>query len=55
MALSGGRTERPMAPEIPLGKQRPAEFVFDRVVAGAVEELHGENRSAGDTGSVAAE
>ena len=58
VALMGVRTEGPMAPEIPLDKQRPAEFMFDRVVAGAVEELHGEKRSAdgaGDTGSVAAE
>jgi hypothetical protein len=25
-------TERPMAPEIPLGHQRPAEYVFERLV-----------------------
>jgi hypothetical protein len=25
-----------MAPEIPLDRQRPAELVFDRLVAGAV-------------------
>ena len=58
VALKGVRTEGPMAPEIPLAKQRSAEFVFDRVVAGAVEELHGEKASVGgaeNTGSVAAE
>ncbi len=61
VALKGVRTEGPMAPEIPLAKQRPAEFVFDRVVAGAVEEAHGEKASVGGaedaegTGSVAAE
>jgi hypothetical protein len=26
------RTEGPMAPEIPLDGQRPAEYVFDRLV-----------------------
>ena len=55
VALMGVRTEGPMAPEIPLDKQRPAEFVFDRMVAGAVEELHTEKPSGGDADSVAAE
>ncbi|MEE9480299.1 MAG: hopanoid biosynthesis associated radical SAM protein HpnH, partial [Kiloniellales bacterium] len=58
VALKGVRTEGPMAPEIPLGKQRPAEFVFDRMVAGAVEELHGAKASADgteDADSIAAE
>jgi Domain of unknown function (DUF3463) len=32
VALSGPRTDGPMAPEIPLDKQRPAEFVFSRHV-----------------------
>jgi hopanoid biosynthesis associated radical SAM protein HpnH len=32
VAISGIRTEGPMAPEIPLDKQRPAEFVFSRHV-----------------------
>jgi hypothetical protein len=31
-ALRGPRTEGPMAPEIPLENQRPAEFVFSRHV-----------------------
>ncbi len=55
VALMGVRTEGPMAPEIPLDKQRPAEFVFDRMVAGAVEELHTEKPSGADAGSVAVE
>ncbi len=58
VALSGVRTEGPMAPEIPLHRQRPAEFAFDRLVAGAVEELHAGKPSAEgaeDAGSVAAE
>ena len=29
-ALRGIRTEGPMAPDIPLDKQRPAEYVFSR-------------------------
>ena len=32
VALFGPRTEGPMAPEIPLDRQRPAEFVFEEVV-----------------------
>jgi hypothetical protein len=32
VAVFGPRTEGPMAPEIPLDKQRPAEFVFSRHV-----------------------
>src|SRR5688572_21559172 len=32
VALLGVRTDGPMAPEIPLDKQRPAEFVFSRHV-----------------------
>ncbi len=38
--LRGVRTEGPKAPAILLAKQRPAEFVFDRLVAGAVSEIH---------------
>ena len=40
VALKGIRTEGEMAPEIPLGRQRPAEFVFDSLVGQAVTELH---------------
>jgi len=35
--LRGIRTEGPMAPEIPLHGQRPAEYVFDRLVREAIE------------------
>ncbi|MEO1191460.1 MAG: adenosyl-hopene transferase HpnH [Pseudomonadota bacterium] len=40
VALGGIRTEGPMAKEIPLDKQRPAEFVFDRLVSDAVKDIH---------------
>ena len=40
VALRGIRTEGPMVPEIALDKQRPAEFVFDRMVADAVKDIH---------------
>ena len=58
VALSGFDTQSPMAPEIALDKQRPAEFIFDKLVSGAVSDLH--NKPAGgdqakNTGSVAAE
>ncbi|MEE9241182.1 MAG: adenosyl-hopene transferase HpnH [bacterium] len=46
VALGGVGTEGPMAPEIPLAGHRPAEFVFDNLVAGAVAGL-GENGSGG--------
>ncbi len=55
VALMGVRTEGPMAPEIPLDKQRPADFVFDRMVAGAVAEIDTEKPSGEDADSVAAE
>jgi hypothetical protein len=32
VALLGPRTQGPMAPEIPLARQRPAEFTFSRHV-----------------------
>jgi len=38
--LRGIRTDGPMAPEIPLDRQRPAEFVFDSLVDGAVKQIH---------------
>jgi hopanoid biosynthesis associated radical SAM protein HpnH len=37
--LRGPRTEGPMAPEIPLDKQRPAEFVFSRHVEDAMATI----------------
>jgi len=54
--LRGVETARPMAPEIPLDRQRPAELVFDRLVAGAVRDRHAGTAETGATGdSVAAE
>ena len=35
--LTGSRTEGEMAPEIPLDRQRPAEYPFSRHVEDAVE------------------
>jgi len=32
VALRGPRTDGPMAPEIPLDRQRPADFVFEGLV-----------------------
>ncbi|MSP89585.1 MAG: adenosyl-hopene transferase HpnH [Alphaproteobacteria bacterium] len=40
VALRGVDTEKPMAPEIPLTAQRPAEFVFSAHVQDAVAKLH---------------
>jgi len=37
--VRGIRTDGPMAPEIPLDKQRPAEFVFDKIVREAAKNL----------------
>jgi hopanoid biosynthesis associated radical SAM protein HpnH len=39
VAMRGVTTEGPMAPEIPLDKQRPAEFVFSRNVAEKLVEM----------------
>ena len=39
LALRGPRTEGDMAPEIPLDGQRPADYVFEKVVESAVGEL----------------
>jgi hopanoid biosynthesis associated radical SAM protein HpnH len=40
-ALTGVTTEGPMAPEIPLGNARAAEYMFERVVQSAIADLHG--------------
>ncbi len=40
VALAGVRTEGAMAPEIPLDKQRPAEFVFESLVDDTLAEPH---------------
>jgi hopanoid biosynthesis associated radical SAM protein HpnH len=39
-ALRGPKTTGEMAPEIPLEGQRPARFVFDKLVAGAMQDMH---------------
>jgi hopanoid biosynthesis associated radical SAM protein HpnH len=41
VALGGVRTEGPMAPEIPLSGQRPAEYVFARHVQQKLAEIEG--------------
>ena len=40
IAIKGVETEAKMAPEIELSKARPAEYVFERRVQEAVEQLH---------------
>ena len=49
VALKGIRTKGPMAPEIPLDKQRPAEFIFDKLVAQAITETHAEPAKDGSS------
>jgi hopanoid biosynthesis associated radical SAM protein HpnH len=41
VALLGPRTAGEMAPEIPLDRQRPAEYVFSRHVEKKMAEIHG--------------
>ncbi len=48
VALRGPRTEGPMAAEIPLDRQRAAEFVFSRHVQEKLSELHHEPRKMAD-------
>jgi hopanoid biosynthesis associated radical SAM protein HpnH len=45
VALAGVRTEGPMADEIPLDKQRPAEFVFSRHVESRLGEIEAGERA----------
>jgi len=45
VALRGPRTQGPMAPDIPLDRQRPAEFVFENLVQTLKSEM--EQRAAG--------
>lgn len=47
-ALRGPRTDGPMAPEIPLDNQRPAEYVFSRHVETFMEKIHAEETAKGD-------
>jgi hopanoid biosynthesis associated radical SAM protein HpnH len=46
VALRGPKLDGAMAPEIPLDKQRPADYVFSRHVQDAVAEIH-ERKKAG--------
>ena len=43
-ALRPLRTAGPMAPEIPLDRQRSADFVHDQLVSEAIEELPARTR-----------
>jgi hopanoid biosynthesis associated radical SAM protein HpnH len=45
VALSGPRTDGPMAPEIPLDAQRPAEFVFEGLVKTLSEQEEERSRA----------
>jgi hopanoid biosynthesis associated radical SAM protein HpnH len=40
VALRGVKTDGPMAPEIPLDKQRPAQYVFEKQVREQLIEMH---------------
>lgn len=40
VSLRGPKTEGEMAPEIALENQRPAQFVFDKLVADAMHDVH---------------
>jgi hopanoid biosynthesis associated radical SAM protein HpnH len=46
VALRGPRTDGPMAPEIPLDRQRPAEYVFSRHVEHKLEEIRARKAEA---------
>jgi hopanoid biosynthesis associated radical SAM protein HpnH len=46
VALRGVRTEGDMVEEIPLDKQRPAEYVFSRHVEDAVARIHADREAA---------
>lgn len=46
VALKGPRTEGPMAPDVDLSGQRPADYVFDRHVQDMLDRLHGKSSDA---------
>jgi hypothetical protein len=46
IAVSGIRTDGPMAPDIPLDNQRPAEFVFSRHVETKIAEIDASEKRA---------
>jgi hypothetical protein len=43
VTMRGVRTDGPMAKDIPLDKQRPAEFVFSRHVERRLEKIRAQN------------
>ena len=47
VALQGVRTQGPMAPDIPLASQRPAEYVHARHVAIKLDEIRGRKAARG--------
>jgi hopanoid biosynthesis associated radical SAM protein HpnH len=51
IALRGVRTEGPMAPEISLDQQRPAQFVFSRHVDKMLNDIHAAKSEAGANAS----
>ena len=48
--MKGVQTDGALAPEIALDNQRPAEFIFDSLVAGAVAEMHDGPADPGSAG-----
>ena len=46
VALRGPKLEGAMAPEIPLGSQRPADYVFSRHVQDAVARIHEQKQAS---------
>ena len=55
VALRGVDTESPMATDIPLDKQRPADFVFSRHVEHKLKEIRTEKVAAKERTPIAAE
>jgi len=51
--LRGPRTQGPMAPEIPLDKQRPADFVFTRHVEDTMARIERERHAAANRATAA--
>jgi hypothetical protein len=51
--LLGIRTDGPMAPDVSLDKQRPAEYVFSRHVETAVKRIRAENKPVDDVADAA--
>jgi hypothetical protein len=46
IAVRGPRTQGPMAPEIPLAQQRPAEFTFSRHVEQELAQIQQNEKRA---------